>query len=50
VFNAAHKDYLTSERIMLPLARDGSTVDIVLALTAYQLVSNEAVLHHNQHG
>jgi len=47
VFNAAHKDYLTSERIMLPLARDGSTVDIVLALTAYQLVSNEAILHHN---
>lgn len=29
------KDYILTERIFLPLARDGSTVDMLLALTVY---------------
>ena len=30
-----HSDYFEMERVMLPLARDGSTVDMILAITAY---------------
>ena len=29
------KDYIGIERLLLPLARDGSTVDILLAITVY---------------
>lgn len=47
IFSATGKDHLTSERIMLPLARDGITVDIILALTVFQPVASEAVLQHN---
>lgn len=46
IFSAADKDHLTLERILLPLARDGTTVDIVLALSVHHPVSAEAVLHH----
>ena len=41
VFSATDRDHVTSERIMLPLARDGSTVDIILALTVHHPVSAE---------
>src|SRR5882724_3219503 len=30
-----HSDYLEMERVMLPMARDGSSVDMIFALTAY---------------
>ena len=33
-----HKDHLTSERILLPLARNGSDVDIVLGFTVHHPV------------
>jgi hypothetical protein len=46
IFSVADKDHLTSERIMLPLARDGTTVDIVLALTVHHPASAETMLHH----
>jgi PAS domain len=32
---APNKDYVTAERILLPLARDGLTVDMVLGFTVY---------------
>jgi len=46
VFSAADKDYLTSERIMLPLARDGANVDMILALSVHHQVSAEAPLQN----
>ena len=46
IFSAVDKDHLTSERIMLPLARDGANVDIVLALSVHHPVSAEATLRH----
>lgn len=30
-----HADYYEMERVMLPLARDGATVDMILAITVY---------------
>ena len=30
-----HSDYYEMERVMLPLARDGATVDMILAITVY---------------
>lgn len=35
---APAKDHMTSERILLPLARDGRTVDMVLGFTVYHTV------------
>jgi hypothetical protein len=35
VFSAPGKDHLTAERILLPLARDGRDVDIVLGFTVF---------------
>ncbi|HZT51874.1 MAG TPA: PAS domain-containing protein [Stellaceae bacterium] len=46
VFSAADRDYMTSERIMLPLARDGATVDMILALTVHHAVSDKSALQH----
>jgi hypothetical protein len=39
------KNHLSSERILLPLARDGSTVDIVLGCTVYHHVPAMMRLH-----
>ena len=33
------KEYLSVERLLLPLARDGSTVDMLLAITVYHHVA-----------
>jgi len=46
IFSAAEKDHLTSERILLPLARDGTTVDILLGLSIHHPASADAVLQH----
>ncbi len=44
VFTVVEKDHLTAERILLPLARDGCTVDIILALTVLHPVAAELPL------
>ena len=45
VFSATDKDHLAAERIMLPFARDGHTVDIILALTVLHPAAAASPLH-----
>jgi hypothetical protein len=46
IFSASDKDHLYSERILLPLARDGTTPDILLALSLHHSVSAALALQH----
>ena len=43
VFSSAHKDHLTAERILLPLARDGREVDMILGLSVLHPVASRRV-------